>query len=418
MKRVAVIAVVLSIGSSAWAGSPFYVQTDAQKRKAVVSYIRSLTGCVADVSLRDPDGAVQYRAGLFTAYVAHQQRSCPAQMDALREAFDATYGDGEAERFIKGPYLADLKRAVLSLIQPQLDAKVEATQREEAAERDAQVPRDAAAREAEAARQKAEDARMQAAVEVAAQAEAARQKAIREDAEKQRFIERALKATDPPFNVGTGDEPLGRPRPPEARASRSGEGDPLDPPPPPTVFEDKPRPRSVQDDLDGYAAAHQTSTAEIVRQTGMSAVDVEEYIQGGEKGGQTPEQVISGLLAMHVPIDQNTSKVVSLGVGDMSKIVDTYKKNEMRFARDFKGRHFEDDISFANARQNLIISGSYTVIFGQGGIGDNLTCETSDPKEINVIADWDKGDRIHVSGEIKDVTFGDVQLTDCMMRPR
>ncbi|WP_237482918.1 hypothetical protein, partial [Lichenibacterium dinghuense] len=86
------------------------------------------------MTLADPDGAVQYRAGLLANYVTRQLQRCPREMNALLELYESTYGDGEAERFIQGPYSSDLPRAVLSVIRPQLDAKVEeAKQAEQAA---------------------------------------------------------------------------------------------------------------------------------------------------------------------------------------------------------------------------------------------------------------------------------------------
>lgn len=129
---VAAIATITT-ASPALAGSPFYELTEAQKRKSVVPDIEALTYCVARVTLADPDGAVQYRAGLLASYVARQLQRCPAEMNALLSLYESTYGDGEAERFIQGPYTADLPRAVLSVIRPQLDAKVEAAKRSEQA---------------------------------------------------------------------------------------------------------------------------------------------------------------------------------------------------------------------------------------------------------------------------------------------
>lgn len=125
------VAAVAMAAPIARAGSPFYELTEAQKRKIVVPDIKALTYCVARVTLADPDGAMQYRASLLGSYVARQLQKCPAEMNALLSLCESTYGDGEAERFVQGPYIADLPRAVLSVIRPQLDAKVEAATRSE-----------------------------------------------------------------------------------------------------------------------------------------------------------------------------------------------------------------------------------------------------------------------------------------------
>ncbi|MGI3898931.1 MAG: AsmA family protein [Janthinobacterium lividum] len=78
------------------------------------------------------------------------------------------------------------------------------------------------AQRAAAARQKAEDARIQAQIETAARANAAAADA----AEKQRFIDKALKASDPPLDTGGSAAPL---RAPERRSSRPGDTDLSDP---------------------------------------------------------------------------------------------------------------------------------------------------------------------------------------------
>jgi len=142
MKRLAFVALLVTV-SGAQAGSPFNEMSEAQKRKTVVPDIKALTRCVARITLADPDGAVQYRAGLLASYVQRLLQKCPAEMNALLDLYETTYGEGEAERFIRGPYLSDLPRAVLSVIRSQLDAKVEAAKRSEEAADEADRARQA-----------------------------------------------------------------------------------------------------------------------------------------------------------------------------------------------------------------------------------------------------------------------------------
>ena len=184
MRRTVLIAVMLATASGALAGSPFNELTEAQKRRIVVPEIKALTYCVARVTLSDPDGAVQYRAGLLSSYVPRQLQKCPAEMNALLELYEDTYGQGEAERFIRGPYLSDLPRAVLSVIRPQLDAKVEAAKQAEQAAFDAER-----ARQIEVDRRLEED--RAATVRAEAEMKAAEAKAA---AEKQVRVDTALRA--------------------------------------------------------------------------------------------------------------------------------------------------------------------------------------------------------------------------------
>jgi hypothetical protein len=92
---------------------------------------------------------------------------------------------------------------------------------------DAKAKTDAAraaaeAQRAAAARQKAEDARIQAQIESSARASAA----AADEAEKQRFIDKALKASEPPLDTGGSGAPL---RAPERRDPHSGDAAPSDP---------------------------------------------------------------------------------------------------------------------------------------------------------------------------------------------
>ena len=124
MKRLVFVLAMLAAIPQASAGSPFNEPSDATKRKIVVPLIRKLTGCVAHQALGDSDAVTYYRQGQLSDYLGRQLAHCPGEMSALLDLYEGTYGDGTAEQFIKGPYLWDLPRAVLSLIKPQLDAKV------------------------------------------------------------------------------------------------------------------------------------------------------------------------------------------------------------------------------------------------------------------------------------------------------
>ncbi len=183
MRRLVVVALLAST-TGALAGSPFNEPTEAQKRKVVVPYIRSLTGCVAKLALEDPDGTTQYRAGLFAAYVARQLQKCPGEMSDLLATYEETYGEGSAEQFIKGPYLSDLPRAVLSLAKPQLDTKVDEAKRREFASR-------ALAQEQEAALQRQAEADRAATVRAVAETRAAEARAVQE---KQERVDTAMRS--------------------------------------------------------------------------------------------------------------------------------------------------------------------------------------------------------------------------------
>ena len=170
---------------SAHAGSPYYDLTEAQKRRIVVPDIKALTYCVARVALNDTDAVTYYRKGGFPDYIGRQLGKCPREMNALLELYESTYGDGEAERFIKGPYLSDLPRAVLSVIRSQLDAKVADQQADEERAREAE-----AAQQAETKR-KAEEDRL-ATLKAQADQEAQKTRIAREKQERVEIATRTM----------------------------------------------------------------------------------------------------------------------------------------------------------------------------------------------------------------------------------
>jgi hypothetical protein len=105
---------------------------------------------------------------------------------------------------------------------------------------------------------------------------------------------------------------------------------------------------------------------------------------------------------------------IRLSGSDLPKVVSTYRENEMRFKRDFLGKQFSDVLPFKSATENVFLKGSYLVGFGNNIISD-VNCTVKSPTEISAIANWNKGDRIHIEGNVKDVTLGSVNLESCRL---
>jgi hypothetical protein len=95
--------------------------------------------------------------------------------------------------------------------------------------------------------------------------------------------------------------------------------------------------------------------------------------------------------------------------------VDTYRQNEARFKRDYQGKQFESNLPFRSARESMFFADRYMVGFGTGGFTSDVDCVVSDKAVMNRIVDWNKGDRVKVSGIVKDVTMGSVQLDVCSL---
>lgn len=123
--------------------------------------------------------------------------------------------------------------------------------------------------------------------------------------------------------------------------------------------------------------------------------------------GQTPAPTLS-------PSAQS-SLHTSLSGGDLQKIVGTYQENEMRFKRDFFGRQFSDVLPFRSAKESILFEGKYLIGFGTGRFLSDVDCEVTSPADVARIANWNKGDEIHIEGIVKDVTMGSVELDQCSL---
>jgi hypothetical protein len=136
-----------------------FAQTEAQKRKQHVPYVRAATDCVTSVVRRDDgfDGAVAFDS--FQPLIARALSVCSQSVATMISTHDAIYGFG-GQAFYAGPYLNDLERAVRNRLAGQI-AAARANADRLAAERQARLnkeraERDAAAAQAEARRIEAE----------------------------------------------------------------------------------------------------------------------------------------------------------------------------------------------------------------------------------------------------------------------
>jgi hypothetical protein len=103
----------------------------------------------------------------------------------------------------------------------------------------------------------------------------------------------------------------------------------------------------------------------------------------------------------------------NLNSKDLPNMVSTYHENEMRFKRDFVGKRFLDVLPFRSATENMFLKGMYTVGFGTGSLVSDVDCTITSPAAIDRIADWNKGDLIHIEGIVTDVTMESVNLDPC-----
>jgi hypothetical protein len=107
-----------------------------------------------------------------------------------------------------------------------------------------------------------------------------------------------------------------------------------------------------------------------------------------------------------------TANAAELGPSDIQRAIETYRSNEIRFERDFSGRSIEFVWTFNRASSRRIGEG-YRVSFGNGSFMGGVDCVVTEQAVLDEIVEWNKGQRVNVSGIIKTVSVGTLQLKDC-----
>jgi len=112
----------------------------------------------------------------------------------------------------------------------------------------------------------------------------------------------------------------------------------------------------------------------------------------------------------------------ALNSNDIAAVANASRTNEIRFNRDYKGRAFSDIMIFESASENPFTAGHYRLAFQSGKstsfLGNGVDCKTSDQSVLNEVIDWNKGQRVSVTGTIRTTLMGDIQLDDCKLVKR
>lgn len=144
---------VIAAGICLAAATPALAQlSEAQKRKALLPYIRNATDCIAKQTLGNVSAVSSYRSNTLQIVIDEAWKTCSGLLVEVASQHDALNGPGTGMPFVTGPYRADLPRAVLARIKGELDRRVTAEIEWEAAIKAQQTEREA--------RQKAEVERL------------------------------------------------------------------------------------------------------------------------------------------------------------------------------------------------------------------------------------------------------------------
>lgn len=135
---------VIGAGLCLAAATPALAQiNEAQKRKALLPYIRNATDCVAKQTLGNVSVVSSYRSNTLQIVIDEAWKACSGWLVEVVNQHDALHGPGTGLTFVTGAYRTDLPRAVLARIKGELDRRVTAEIEWEAAIKAQQTEREA-----------------------------------------------------------------------------------------------------------------------------------------------------------------------------------------------------------------------------------------------------------------------------------
>ena len=97
----------------------------------------------------------------------------------------------------------------------------------------------------------------------------------------------------------------------------------------------------------------------------------------------------------------------------LGDIVTTSQANEIRFNRDYKGRSFHASMKLRGVSDSFT-KGRYHITFTSAA-GVKVGCFVSDPATPDKAVEWNPGQTVEVSGVIDDTTFGNLNLSKCVL---
>jgi hypothetical protein len=145
MRSLALAAIVFTLSAT---GS--FAQTEAQKRRAHLPYVKAATDCFANGILANETAMRHAEAGRWYDALSAVQ-TCGFAVRQMVTQHDLIYGGG-GEDFFKGPYVADLPRAISARVKPELERRALAALERQRAEQAALAERERAKKDQENAR--------------------------------------------------------------------------------------------------------------------------------------------------------------------------------------------------------------------------------------------------------------------------
>jgi hypothetical protein len=102
-----------------------------------------------------------------------------------------------------------------------------------------------------------------------------------------------------------------------------------------------------------------------------------------------------------------TANAQSFGVDDVDRIVEVSRNNDLKFARDYKGKIFTANVAYKKIVESTFGVG-YTVYFDVGWCSGVV-----DKAVLDRVVDWDTGRMVRLRGLIDSTFMGNMTLEHC-----
>jgi len=142
LSSFAFAAGLLSLGSPVFAqrdvdpyNTPTYGLTEAQKRRLHLPYVRAATDCYARAIASNVAALDMAREGRWYDALTATQGVCTQPLLAMAREHDRIYGAGTGVEFFKGPYVADLPRALSTRLKGDIERRTAELARADEAKR-------------------------------------------------------------------------------------------------------------------------------------------------------------------------------------------------------------------------------------------------------------------------------------------
>jgi hypothetical protein len=153
-----IVAVALVLSASIVSSAAQTAQSEAEKRRQHVPYVRAATFCIANFVRQDEQFSNAVVADYFTPLIGRAWPNCQPQLSTMVQMHDQIYGGGGSD-FMNGAYWNDLDRAVRQRLAPDIQATRDAAQKAEAQR---QAEEEKAENERKAAEERARAERIEA----------------------------------------------------------------------------------------------------------------------------------------------------------------------------------------------------------------------------------------------------------------